>query len=113
MIVTAYYNNGTGEVVTDYSTNGYDLTQGLKEITVLYNDFSDLFQVEVRGVLGDRNHDNIVTDADALYLLYHTIFGAAYPIGQDFDYNGDASVPDADASYLLYHTIFEDSYPLK
>ena len=63
-------------------------------------------------ILGDVNNDNEITDADALYLLYHTIFGESYPIEQHCDYNNDGAVTDADALYLLYHTIFGDSYPL-
>ena len=67
---------------------------------------------EPQYITGDFNNDNAVTDADALYLLYHTIFGDSYPIEQDCDYNHDGSVTDADALYLLYHTIFGDTYPL-
>lgn len=63
-------------------------------------------------IIGDVNNDNEVTDSDALYLLYHTIFGESYPIEQDCDYSNDGAVTDADALYLLYHTIFGDSYPL-
>ena len=67
---------------------------------------------EPQYITGDFNNDEAVTDADALYLLYHTIFGDSYPIEQDCDYNHDGSVTDADALYLLYHTIHGDSYPL-
>ena len=63
-------------------------------------------------ITGDVNGDDEITDRDALYLLYHTIFGESYPIEQDCDYNNDEAVTDADALYLLYHTIFGDSYPL-
>lgn len=63
-------------------------------------------------IIGDVNNDNEITDADALYLLYHTIFGESYPIEQYCDYNNDGAVTDADALYLLYYTIFGDSYPL-
>ncbi len=62
--------------------------------------------------VGDLDGNDEVTDADALYLLYHTIFGDSYPIEQDCDYNNDGVVTDADALYLLYHTIFGESYPL-
>ena len=67
---------------------------------------------EPQFITGDFNNDETVTDADALYLLYHTIFGDSYPIEQPCDYNKDGSVTDADALYLLYHTIFGESYPL-
>ena len=67
---------------------------------------------EPQYITGDFNNDEAVTDADALYLLYHTIFGDSYPVEQDCDYNNDGSVTDADALYLLYHTIFGNTYPL-
>ena len=63
---------------------------------------------------GDVNGDGVVTDADAVYLLYYTFFGdAGYPVNQPCDFNGDGAVTDADAVYLLYYTFFgEESYPL-
>ena len=61
---------------------------------------------------GDVNKDGSVTDADAVYLLYYTIFPEDYPINQPADFNGDGSVTDADAVYLLYYTIFPEDYPL-
>lgn len=61
---------------------------------------------------GDMNGDGEVSDADALYLLRHTLFAERYPIDQDGDVNGDGDVTDADALYLLRHTLFEDRYPL-
>ena len=65
-------------------------------------------------LLGDVNGDGVVTDADAVYLLYYTFFGdAGYPVNQPCDFNGDGEVTDADAVYLLYYTFFgEESYPL-
>ncbi len=78
--------------------------------TYLDNEKLNLYAVWTR--FGDFNSDELVTDADALYLLYHTIFGNSYPIEQNCDYNNDGEVTDSDALYLLYHTIFGDSYPL-
>ncbi len=63
-------------------------------------------------VKGDMNEDGYVTDADAVYLLYYTIFAEDYPIYQPADFNGDGNVTDADAVYLLYYTIFPEDYPL-
>ena len=63
-------------------------------------------------VKGDLSGDNIVTDADAIYLLYHTLLPDLYPINQSADYNGDGKVTDADAIYLLYYTLLPDLYPL-
>ena len=63
-------------------------------------------------VKGDMNGDGVVTDADALYLLRHTLFADRYPISQSGDVNGDGDVTDADALYLLRNTLFPDRYPL-
>lgn len=61
---------------------------------------------------GDMNRDDTVTDADAVYLLRHTLFAENYPIFQDGDFNGDGVVTDADAVYLLRHTLFPENYPI-
>jgi hypothetical protein len=63
-------------------------------------------------IVGDINSDGEVTDADATYLLYYTIFPDDYPISQPADYDKDGTISDADANYLLYYTIFPDDYPL-
>ena len=65
-------------------------------------------------LLGDVNNDGVVTDADAVYLLYYTFFGdGEYPVNQPCDFNGDGAVTDADAVYLLYYTFFgAEEYPL-
>lgn len=47
MVVTARYNNGTSEIVTDYSCTGYDPTPGTKTIAVTYNDMITYFTVDV------------------------------------------------------------------
>lgn len=47
MVVTAYYNNDTSAVITDYSISGYSSTPGTKTITVTYNGKSDTFTVTV------------------------------------------------------------------
>lgn len=62
---------------------------------------------------GDMNEDGSVDDADAIYLLYYTIFGDEdFPIYQPADLNGDGVVSDADAVHLLYYTIFPEDYPI-
>lgn len=63
-------------------------------------------------IIGDVNEDGVVSDADAVYLLYHTIFAEDYPVRQPADFDGDGVVSDADAVHLLYHTIFPEDYPL-
>ena len=67
---------------------------------------------DVRRLMGDMNDDGVVSDADALYLLRHTLFSDRYPINQSGDVNGDGEVSDADALYLLRFTLFPGRYPL-
>ena len=61
---------------------------------------------------GDIDGVEGVTDADAVYLLYHTFLSDIYPVNQDCDFNGDGEVNDKDAVYLLYHTFLPDLYPI-
>lgn len=48
MVVTAYFNNGTSQIITDYTTRGFSSTPGTKEITVSYNRKTARFTVTVR-----------------------------------------------------------------
>ena len=48
MIVTAYYNNDTSEIVTNYTVSGYTSTPGTKTITVSYNSKTTSFTVTVQ-----------------------------------------------------------------
>ena len=61
---------------------------------------------------GDFTGDDKVTDADVIYLLWHTVFPEDYPIEGDADFTGDNKVTDADVIYLLWHTVFPEDYPL-
>ncbi|MBQ7799461.1 MAG: bacterial Ig-like domain-containing protein [Oscillospiraceae bacterium] len=47
MVVTAYYNNGTNQQITDYTLSGYSSEAGTKTITVSYKDKSATFNVTV------------------------------------------------------------------
>lgn len=63
--------------------------------------------------VGDLNGDGALTNSDAIYLLYNSIFGDVfYPLNQPCDFNGNERVDNADAIYLLYHTIFPNDYPI-
>ena len=61
---------------------------------------------------GDLDGVEGVTDADAVYLLYHTFLPDLYPVDQECDFNGDGEVNDSDAVHLLYYTFLPDLYPL-
>jgi hypothetical protein len=63
---------------------------------------------------GDLDGNKAVNSADAIYLLYHTLFGnSRYPVSGNADYDKNGAVNSADAIYLLYHTLFGSGrYPL-
>ena len=64
-------------------------------------------------ILGDADGNDSVTASDAVYLMYHTLYGAEqYPLNQECDFDGDGDVDSDDAVYLLYHTLFGEVYPL-
>ena len=81
----------------------------------VYNDENDRDCNEcgyVLYVVGDLDGEVGITDADAVYLLYHTFLPDLYPVDQSCDFDGDGYVTDADAVYLLYYTFLPDLYPL-
>jgi len=61
---------------------------------------------------GDFTGDELVTDADVIWLLWHTVFPGDYPLNGDADFTGDGLVTDADVIWLLWHTVFPEDYPL-
>ena len=83
----------------------------IREFTVTVADAPVVQNVDFL-LKGDFNEDGKVTDADAIYLLRHTLFPSSYLISQSGDFNGDSKTTDADAIYLLRHTLFPGSYPL-
>lgn len=65
-------------------------------------------------IRGDVDGDGKVNSADAIYLLYHVMWGSqGYPINQNGDMDGNGKVNSDDAIYLLYHVMFgEGQYPI-
>lgn len=131
LTLKVFYNNYDVETVpysaataAFFAIGTYDFsTVGKKQIAVNYAGYTVYVEVTVSdsegeppdnpsALRGDMNGDGLVTDADAIYLLYHTFFPEDYPLTQDGDFNGDNAVTDADAIYLLYHTFFPADYPL-
>lgn len=61
---------------------------------------------------GDFVDDGVLSSADAVYLLYHTMLPEKYPIGESGDINGDGQTDSEDAICLLYHALLPEQYPL-
>ena len=85
-------------------------------LLVLVMAFASLFSAvgTASALVGDFNGSGTLSTADAVYLLYHTLFGGEeYPITQPGDFNCDGAVDSADATYLLFNVLFgEEYYPL-
>lgn len=71
--------------------------------------------VKIRNEIpGDMDSNKKINSDDAVYLLYHTLFGKEdYPIKQSGDMDGNGKIDSNDAVYLLYFVLFgEEDYPL-
>ena len=121
--VTLTYNDGTTETVTEgFEIEDFDTSEaGEYSALIIFGPFMTFYDYIVDGSLppvstdalvGDVNGDEEITDADAIYLLYHTFYPDEYPIEGECDFNGDGELTDADAIYLLYYTFYPDEYPL-
>ena len=64
------------------------------------------------GIPGDLDGNGIVDDEDVIYLLWHTLMSADYPVNQNVDFDGNGIVDDEDVIYLLWHTLMPKEYPL-
>lgn len=60
----------------------------------------------------DLNEDGTTDERDAVYLLYHTLLPADYPLTGNADYDANGTVDMQDALRLLYHTLLPNEYPL-
>ena len=63
-------------------------------------------------IAGDMDKNWLLTQDDAIYLLYHANFPQNYSVLQNADLNGDGKVDQDDAIYLLFHIYFPERYPL-
>lgn len=63
-------------------------------------------------IKGDLDDDELVTDKDAVYLLFSLYFPNDYPQNQSVDFNLDNNYSARDAIYLLYYIYFPKLYPL-
>ena len=93
----------------DYST--------YKEIAATGHSYEDGIctecgEEENTAVPGDFTGDDLVTNEDVSYLLWHTLFPEDYPLDNNADFTGDGTVTNEDVSYLLWHTLFPADYPL-
>lgn len=62
---------------------------------------------------GDVNQNGTLETADAVYLMYYTLYGEEYfPIYGKCDFDNNGMVDSDDAVYLLYHILFGDEYKL-
>ena len=73
-----------------------------------------LCMLSASALTGDHDTDGVLTDEDAVYLLYHSLLPDKYPLpaDQSGDHDADGKVTSADAIYLLYHTLLPDAYPI-
>lgn len=60
----------------------------------------------------DLNGDSSTDERDAVYLLYHTLLPADYPLTEAADYDRSGTTDMQDALRLLYHTLLPQEYPL-
>ena len=59
------------------------------------------------GKKGDLTGDGMVTETDAIYLIWHTLFPKVYPLDTHMaDFNGDGDITAEDALPLLWKALF-------
>ena len=95
-----------GEIITEQETIdalGHSFTDGTCTVCGA---------AEGTATPGDFTGDNLVTNEDVSYLLWHTLFPNDYPLPSDADFTGDGVVTNEDVSQLLWHSLFPNDYPL-
>ncbi len=92
LVVTVKYNNGSTQIINDYTVTGYDCTVGgTQTITVSYGGFSVSFEIEVllryhRGQCGDNANWTYDPETGELIIAGS---GTMY----DYDITGEGTVP--------------------
>lgn len=91
--------------------NGHDFA-----VTESGSKLCNVCDLELAEVSADANGNDEIDEKDAIYLLYHFIFGNDYyPLTVSYDFNLNGKVDANDAIYLLYNITFDDGaekYPL-
>ena len=64
-------------------------------------------------IKGDVNDDGIITDRDAVELLWYALYPELRPDGFYADFNGDGNTDIEDAVYLIWYTLFPILYPIR
>lgn len=107
--ITAHYNNGTSEVVTDYTVSEPEHTSGTQILTVTYQDVQITFEIQVKEVLrGDVNRDRTVDDQDAQLLAEYLAEWDVEIYSEAADYNGDGAVNGKDSILLEQYLLTLD-----
>ena len=120
LIITAYYDNGAAERVTDYTIGGYDPTPGAKTITVSFGDCTAAFTVTVQAAdvgrpTGDISGDGTVDTTDARLTLQYAVQKITLDESQlaAADVNGDGKVDTTDARLILQYAVEKlDRFPV-
>ena len=105
MEVTAYYNNGTSQVITDYTVD-YDFSDvGDATVTIMCGNKADSFVVTVEKgyTLGDINGDGKINGTDSLLLQRYNNGWTDLPQIKSIeamDINGDGKINGTDALLL-------------
>jgi hypothetical protein len=111
--IVRVHQNEDGSLITDIIEGVFNPADNTFTFqTDMFSTYALAYADKPNVMAGDFNNDESVTDADAIYLLRHTLFPGVYEVNQSADVNDDGTVNDADAIYLLRHTLFPAVYPL-
>ncbi len=97
LVLSATFNNGTTEAVTDYTVTGYTATPGIKTITVTYEGKSVTFEVEV---LAEFSFSDVEKNA-----WYYESVQAAHDLGLMLGMSETTFEPDTTMSRAMMVTL--------